>query len=183
MNLIENLKPELEKIIQFFKNDLGGLRTGRASPALVENILVEVYETKMPLRQVATINAPDSKTLLVEPWDRNNAKNIEKAIQQAELGLAVANEGGLLRITVPALTEETRKQLTKVLNQKTETARQTMRRMRDQFREKIIAAERAKEIGEDERFRLQKKLDETTNECQTKIEEISQFKEKEIMTI
>lgn len=181
--IIDNHQSEYENIINHFKNELGALRTGRATPALVEGVLVEAYGVKTPLLQLATITAPDSRTIIVDPWDKNVIKEIEKAVSSANLGLNAVNEGRNLRIVIPSLTEETRKNLTKVLNQKAEDSRKALRSLRDKIKEEIQKAEKEKIIGEDEKFRLQKKLDEATTEYNDKIKELVEKKEKEIMTI
>ncbi len=181
--IIDSHQPEFENAINHLKDELASLRTGRASPALVEGIPIEAYGTKSPLRQLASITTPDSKTILVDPWDKNVIKEIEKSINDANLGLSVVNEGKHLRLVIASLTEETRKDLIKVLNQKAENTRKTLRSLRDEIKEKIQRAEKEKEISEDEKFRLQKNLDEITAEYNNKIKELVEKKEKEIMTI
>lgn len=177
---LQQHKPQFEKALEFLKQDLSSIRTNRTTPALLENIQVEVYGSKMSLIQLANIQAPEPRMLTVEPWDRQIIKDVEKGIQTASLGLSVANEGTFLRITMPPMTEETRKELLKVLNHKLEQARQAIRAIRDKIKEEIIQAEKNKEISEDEKYRLIEDLDEMTREYTDKIQAIGNKKEEEI---
>jgi len=179
MNL-EDKKPNFEKVIEFVQKDLGSVRTNRATPSLVENISVNVYGARMPLIQVASITSPEPKQLLIEPWDKNILKDTEKAVQTASLGLSVANEGTFLRITMPAMTEETRNEVIKFLNDKLEKGKQTLRGVRDEIKEEIIKAEKTKEISKDDRYSLAKDLDEMTREYTEKISKLGKKKEQEI---
>ncbi|MFH0854658.1 MAG: ribosome recycling factor [bacterium] len=174
---------EFEKVIEHFKTEISSLKTGRATPLLVENILVESYGSKMPLKQVASISAPEPKCILIEPWDKSIVKEIEKAIINSNTGLNPKNEGQQLRITISPLTEEDRKNLIKILHQKAEAARISIRGLRDKIKDNIQAMEKGKEITEDDRFRLQKELDEFTGDYNENIKEIGDKKETEINTI
>lgn len=182
-NILESRQSEFENAITRFKSELGAVRTGRATPALVENIQASAYGVKSPLLQLAGISAPDSRNIIIEPWDKNIVKDIEKAINESNLGLSAVNEGKHLRVSLPALTEESRKNLLKILNQKAEAGRQRLRAIRDEIKNEIQQAEKNKEMGEDEKFRLIKKLDEITADYNNKIKEIADKKEKEIMTV
>ena len=179
MNL-EDKKPNFEKVIEFVQKDLGSVRTNRATPSLVENISVNVYGARMPLIQVASITSPEPKQLLIEPWDKNILKDTEKAIQTSSLGLSVANEGTFLRITMPVMTEETRSEIIKFLNDKLEKGKQILRGVRDEIKEEIIKAEKTKEISKDDRYSLAKDLDEMTREYTEKISKLGKKKEQEI---
>lgn len=183
VDIIGKYKPEFDKVIEHFKNEISSLRTGRATSALVENILVEAYGVKTPLKGLASISVPDPKTLLIEPWDKGILKEIEKAVQLANIGVSLVNEGTKLRLTIPPLTEESRKELVKVLQQKMEKSRISLRSIRDKVRSEIIEAEHNKQITEDDRYRMQEKLDDEIEEYNFKIKEIGEQKEKEIMTI
>jgi len=177
---LQQYKPQFEKTLDFLRQEISSIRTNRATPALLENIQIEVYGSRMPLIQLASIQVPEPRMLTVEPWDRQVIKDVEKAIQTASLGLSVTNEGTFLRITMPPMTEETRKELLKVLNHKLEQARQAVRGVRDKIKEEIIQAEKNKEISEDERYKLMEDLDEITREYTAKIQEIGDKKEQEI---
>jgi ribosome recycling factor len=177
---LAQFKPQFEKTIEFLRQDLASLRTNRATPALLENLSVEVYGSKMPLIQLASIQSPEPRTLSVEPWDKQVIKDIEKAIQTASLGLSVANEGTFLLVTMPPMTEETRRELIKVLSHKLEQARQAVRGVRDKVKEEILQAEKNKEISEDEKYKLIEELDKLTREYIDEIQTIGDKKEDEI---
>ncbi len=181
--LLENYKPELEKVLKHLREELTSFRTGRASPVLVENLLVETYGTRMPLKQLASISAPDSKTIFIQVWDKSLILEIEKAIAVSNLGLTPSVEGTSIYLRIPALTEEKRKELVKILHQKLEQARIAIRGYRDKVREKIIKGEREGEITEDEKYQFFKKLDEITTEFNEQIKEMGEKKEEEIMTV
>lgn len=176
-------RDSLEGTIDHLQRELQAVRTGRATPSLVENISVVAYETPTPLAQLATINAPDPKTISIQPWDKSLAKAIEKAIQDANVGLSAVSDGAILRITMPMMTEENRKQLARVVRDALEEARIAIRAVREKIKEKIMEEEKAGELSEDDRFRLLKKLDEHIREYTTKAEGITSKKEEEIMAI
>lgn len=177
---IKQHAPQFEKAIEHFKSELAGVRTNRATPAMLENIMTEVYGQKMPIMQLASIQAPEPTMMTVEPWDKSTIKAIEKAISSASLGLSVSNEGTFLRITVSPLMEETRKELLKMVNTKTEEARRSLRGVRDEIKEKILAAEKDKEISEDERYKLVEELDKMTRNYNDKVNALAEKKEGEI---
>lgn len=181
--LIEAKKTEFLAIIDHYKKELATLRTGRATPTLVEHVLVEAYGVKTPLAQLASLSAPDPRTLIIQPWDKNILKDIERGITASNIGLAPIIDGDRVRLSLPSLTEETRKQLVKVLKEKLEASRNNLRRLRDQIRETIIVNEKEKTISEDERYRVQRELDEYTTEIQKQLQTVAEQKEKEIMTI
>ncbi|MFH1030765.1 MAG: ribosome recycling factor [bacterium] len=181
--IISEHNDEFNKVVEHFKTEISSLKTGRATPLLVENILVESYGAKMPLKQLASISVPEPKCILIEPWDKSIAKDIEKAIVNSNTGLNPKNEGQQLRIAISPLTEEDRKNLIKILRQKEEAARISIRGLRDKAKDNIQAMEKGKEISEDERFRLKKELDEFTGDYNEKIKEIGDKKESEINTI
>ncbi|MFC1612928.1 ribosome recycling factor [Patescibacteria group bacterium] len=181
--IIEQYKLDFEKAIEHLKIEISSIKTGRATPILVENIQVNCYGSKMPIPQLASINVPEPKNIVIKPWDKTIIKEIEKAIVNANIGLNPVNEGEQLRITLPALTEEDRITLVKLLHQKLEKSRIAIRGIRDKIKDIIIKMEKDKEIGEDERYREQKELDEVTTEYNEKIKEIGDRKEAEINTI
>lgn len=177
---LEQFKDNFEKAVEHFKKELSGVRGNRLTPALLENIQVEVYGSRMSIMQLASIQAPEPKTLTVEPWDRSVIKEIEKALTSAGLGLGINNEGSFLRLTMPPMTEETRHKILKTLNAKIEEGRQAVRGTRDEVKEKIVAAERAKEISEDEKYKMIERLDKMTGDYNEKIRTLGEQKEKEI---
>lgn len=182
-SLIDNYKPELEKVLKNLEAELATLRVGRANPLMVENILVEAYGTKMSLKQLASISVPEARTILIQPWDKSIIKNVEKAIIEANIGINPVNEGQQIRLTIPPLTEESRRELVKSVGEKMEKARIVIRQIRDQAREEIIKKERSKEITEDDKYELQKKLDELTKDYNEQIKGVGEKKEREIMTL
>ena len=183
MSIVSEYKSEFIGAVDFYKSDINGLRTGRANAAIVENIMVEAYGGQMPVKGLASIAIPEARTVVIEPWDKSIIKDIEKAIRLAGTGLNPSNEGNILRLTLPQMTEENRKELIKVLGQKTENARIQVRKVREEIKEMVIEMEKEKEISEDERFKLQDELEKMTGEFNGKIMMIKEEKEKEIMTI
>jgi ribosome recycling factor len=181
--LIEKKRTELEKSIEHYKDELGQLRTGRASASLVENILVDYYGNKSPLKQVASITTPEARTILISPWDKGSLANIEKEIRESQLNLNPNNDGQVIRINLPMLTEDRRKDLVKILNQKSEEARIGIRKHREDVWGDIQKAEKDGLMSEDDKFIGKDKLQEVVDEYNKKIENIRQEKEVEIMTI
>lgn len=180
---IDTFKKDADKVIAVLNTELQTLRIGRANPLMVEGILVEAYGAKTPLKQMASITTPEARTLIIQPWDKTVIKEIEKAIVVANIGINPVNEGQQLRLVVPALTEESRRELTKSVGEKMEKARIAVRQLRDKAREEIVKSERNKEITEDDKFAQQKKLDDAVKEYNDRIKEIGEKKEQEIMTI
>jgi len=183
MSIISEHNEEFEKAIEHFKSEISALRTGRATPALVEDICVEVYGSKMEIKGVASISTPDAKTIIIDPWDKSNLKEIEKAISEADIGMSPVIDQTIIRLSMPQMTEENRKDMVKILKQKMEQARTSIRLAREKVREKILKAEEVGEIREDDRFRLQEELDKRVAELNKEIGKIVEDKEKEIMTV
>jgi len=181
--ILEKNKPEFAKVIEHLKIELASLRTGRAHPSLVENILVESYGVKTPIRGLANIAVLDSKTLLIEPWDKSIIKEIEKAIQASGIGINPVNEGTKIRLSMPPLTEENRRELIKILGQKLEQARISLRNIREAVKGEINRAEKDKKISEDEKFRALEDLEKFVKEKNDEIKVIGEKKEQELMTI
>ncbi|HPI67316.1 MAG TPA: ribosome-recycling factor [bacterium] len=172
-------KNDFQKIVTHVREDLNSVRTNRLTPSIIENLKVEVYGAKMLLNQIANISVPEPKQLLVEPWDKTIIKNIEKDIETASLGFSVKNEGNILRLTMPPLTEETRQKMIKVIKEKSEAGRVSLRGLRDKIKEEINSAEKNKEISEDEKYQLIEKLDQLTRDFTEEINKFSQQKEGE----
>ncbi|MDD2753451.1 MAG: ribosome recycling factor [Candidatus Portnoybacteria bacterium] len=181
--IINRIKPELEKTMVHFKEEMGTLRTGRATPALIETVEVECYGSRSQLRELAVINAPEPRLLTVQPWDKTINKEIEKAISGSRSGLSVSSTGDIIRVAIPQLTEETRKELVRNLKQKMETAKQAVRNAREKVWKELQDGERAGAIREDDKFRGKEELQKMIDEYNKKIEEMGGGKEKEIMTI
>jgi len=180
---IEKRKAEFDKILEHFKQELNSLRTGRAQSAIVENMLIEAYGAQTPLKQLAAISIPEAKSISIEPWDKNIIKDIEKAFSHSNLGLSVVNTGDKLIAKVPPMTEENRKELIKVLGQKVEAGKISVRRLRDEVRESILGAEKQKEITEDDKFTFLAALDNFVTELNKKLDAVAKGKEEEIMIV
>jgi ribosome recycling factor len=183
MNLTD-VRVKMEKAMEALFSDLSSLKTGQANPALIEKILIEAYETRMPLVELATITTSGPSQLIVTPFDQSILKNIEKSLtQDRHLGLSVATEGNLIRIQIPPLTEERRQEFIKMLHQKLEAGKVMIRQVRHEAMEEIEKAFADKQTGEDEKFRSQQDLQKITDEFNNKIEEIGRKKEAELSTI
>ena len=176
-----SLKEKLNKVIEYFKGEIVVLRTGRATPALVEDLQVDYYGTKTPLKALASISTPDPRQILIQPWDKGALQPIEKAIQSSQLGLNPVVDGVYIRLNLPQLTEERRKDLIKILGQKAEETKISVRKAREEVLRVVDDAEKKKEISEDEKFRKKQETQKTVDEINKKIEEIVSAKEKEIM--
>jgi ribosome recycling factor len=182
-NIVKRLKEELEKNIGYFKNEIAVLSVGRATPLLVEDIMVDYYGTPTPVKQVASISIPDPRNILIIPWEKGQLKEIEKAINLAQLGFNPVNDGEKIRITVPQPTEERRKDLVKHLNSLLEKGKISVRNIREDAMKQIKKMEKDGFASEDERFRKQEEIQEIVDEFNKSLEEESGKKEKEIMTI
>lgn len=182
-DIINKIKPDLEKTIAHFKEEMGTLRTGRATPALIETVEVECYGGRSSLRELAVINAPEPRMLTVQPWDKSVMKEIEKAISQSRSGLSVAVSGDIIRINIPPLNEENRKELVRNLKQKMEEARIGVRAGRERAWKELQEGEKNGSIREDDKFRGKDELQKLIDDYNKKIDELGGTKEKEIMTI
>ncbi len=176
-------KEDFQSVIDHLQKDLNALRTGRASPALVEDVKIQAYGAIMDIKSVASIMTQDAKTLVIEPWDKSMTQAIEKGIREANLGINPAVDGSTVRISLPQMTEENRRHLVKQMKERVEEAKVSTRGVRENVREQVMTMEKAKEMGEDEKFKTLDELDKMTKEYTTKIEEMAARKEEEIMTI
>lgn len=174
---------KFDKAIEHFKQELSSLRTGRANPALVENIQVESYGSKMPLTHIASVSIPDAKTIAIQPWDKSNIGPIEKAIQAANIGLNPVNDGMLVRLNIPPMTEERRKEMVKLLGQISEKAKIAIRNVREEIIKEFKKQEEEQNLTEDDISGMKKDLQEVVDRYNEQVKEISTAKEKEIMTI
>ncbi len=168
--------------VDSLKSDLGGLRTGRANTTLLDPVVVEVYGSHMPLSQVATVSAPEPRMLSVQVWDRSNVTPVEKAIRSAGLGLNPITDGQTLRLPIPDLTEERRKELAKLAGQYAEKGRIAIRNVRRDAMDKLKTDENKKEISEDDRKRLETEVQKMTDDMIKAIDDAASNKEKEILT-
>jgi ribosome recycling factor len=181
--MLEGARARMQKTIDFLRGEIAQIRSGRATPALLENVTVEVYGTKMKIVELAQISAPDPKQLLVSPWDKIIIGDLAKGIQNANLGLNPIIEEEAIRIQIPPLTEERRREFTRILHQKLELARVSIRSVRHEIVSQLKRQKEAGEIGEDEEKRLEKKLQELVEEFIEEVNLLGEGKEKELMEI
>ncbi len=182
-DIIRELKPALDKVIDHFKIEVGALRTGRANPAMVEEIEVESYGTRMPLKQLGAIHVPEPRVIIIQPWDKGVIKEIEKAIINFRSGLSPVVDGDVIRINIPPLTEERRRDLVKILSKSLEESRISVRQHRDEVWKKMQELEKEGTIREDDKFRGKEELQKVVDQYNDKLESMAGVKEKEIMTV
>jgi ribosome recycling factor len=180
---VNEQEPEFAKAIEHLKGELATLRTGRASSSLVEQIQVDYYGVKTPLIQIAQIAVPEPRMITIQPYDKNALKEIEKAIQTSNLGINPVNDGNLIRLVVPSMTEERRKELVKVVSQMTEKARVSVRNIREEIVKEIQRQEKDGKISEDEKITAKDDLQKVVDKFNEEIKKLAETKEKEVMTI
>ena len=181
--VLKDASRRMDMAIEFLKRDLQSVRTGRASPSLVENLTADYYGVPTPLNQMATISAPDAQLITIQPYDRTALQAIEKAIQQSPSGLNPANDGVIIRVPIPPLSQERRQELVKSLGRKVEDGKVAVRNVRRDAQDKLRTLERNKDISQDENKRAQGQLQNATN---SHVEEIDRFwksKTDEILTV
>jgi ribosome recycling factor len=181
-NIIKSAEERMEKAIGSLKRDLATLRAGRASPALLDRVQVDYYGAMTPVNQLATIQIPDSRTLMIQPWDRSAMSAIEKAIQKSDLGLTPSNDGNVIRLSLPALTEERRNELVKTTKKFGEEAKVAIRNIRRDSNDEIKKLEKA-QISEDESKRHQEDVQKLTDRYVAEVDKVLIAKEKEIMEV
>lgn len=179
----EKLSKAATEILEHFREEISVLRAGRPTPALVENVAVECYGAKMFLKELAAINIQPPNVIIVQPWDKNVIQAIEKAILQANLGALPAVDGNIVRVSLPPLTQERRKELVKILGKKTEEAKIAFRLARDGARKTIHQAANDKKISEDDKFRGDAMLQKEVDAFNERIDAVVKEREKEIMTV
>jgi ribosome recycling factor len=182
-DVLGELRQRMDKSVEALQDDLMSIRTGRASPALVEKLPVEYYGTMTPLNQMASIAVPEPRLLVIRPWDPAALADIERAFLKSDLGLTPMNDGKLIRLSVPRLTEERRRELVKVVAKRVEEARISVRNLRRDALQDLRDFEREKMIPEDEFFRAKDLVQDVTDEFTEKIDEIGKRKEEEVMEI
>ena len=182
-NELKNLKSKFEQIVEKLKEDFAGIRTGRASSGLVENISVSYYGSTAPLRQMATISTPDAAQIIIQPWDKNSLGDIELAIRNSDINLSPTNDGNVVRVSLPPMTEDRREELVHSIHRKGKEARVALRTVRGEVWEKIKRMEKDSELTEDDRYAAEKELNKIIEEFNNKIESVIVEKEKEIRTI
>ncbi|MDF2627918.1 MAG: ribosome recycling factor [Symbiobacteriaceae bacterium] len=181
--IVKDAEDKMKKSIEVFRTDLAGMKAGRATPALLDKIRVDYYGQPAPVKQVATVEVSDSRTLTIKPYERNMIKAIEKAIQQSDLGINPNNDGIVIRLQIPAMTEDRRKEMVKVVHKRTEEERVVIRNIRRDANEHLKKEEKAKTISEDESKRAQDEIQKLTDKLVKEVEQIMAHKEKEIMEV
>lgn len=182
-DLLRGTEQRMGKSLESLHRELGTIRTGRASPTLVDHIQVEVYDSFMPLNQVASVTAPEAHLLVIQPWDRNSIAAIERSLRKSELGLNPSNDGILIRVPMPQLNEERRKEFVKLVRQRAEEARVAVRNLRREDLDHLRRLEHDGELSEDQAQRAQTQLQKITDRVIEQIEEVARRKEIELLEV
>jgi ribosome recycling factor len=180
---VRDVSNHMDKSVEAIRHEFNSVRTGKASPALLDLVKVEAYGAVMPLNQLATISAPEPRLLVVQPYDSSQIGAIERALMMSDLGLTPANDGKLIRLPIPALTEERRKELVKVAHKIAEEGRVAVRNIRHDANKKVQSQEKSGEISEDDARRLLKEIQELTDEHIHRIDDLLKTKEADIMEV
>ncbi|ASR47934.1 ribosome recycling factor [Paenibacillus kribbensis] len=178
----KSAEERMQKAIQALQRDLSSLRAGRATPALLDRVQVEYYGAMTPVNQLANVNTPDSRTLMIQPWDKSSLADIERAIQKSDLGLTPSNDGNTIRLSIPALTEERRTELVKMTKKNGEEAKIAIRNIRRDANDDIKKMEKS-DISEDESRKHQEDIQKTTDKFIAEVDRVLAAKEKEIMEV
>lgn len=183
MPTIEDAKQRMEDALEAIRREFATVRTGKATPALLDTVKVDAYGSKMPLNQVATIHTPEPTLLVVQPFDKTLMGEVEKAIQSADLGLNPGNDGNVIRVPIPPLNEERRKEYVKLLHKMAEEGKISIRHARRIVRDELHRLVKEHELGEDEGHRREDALEKLTQEYSDRIDELLKVKEQEVMAI
>lgn len=182
-SIIRQTKEKMQKAVDGIRHEFSGIRTGKAAPVLLENIQVEAYGARMPINQLATVSAPEPRLLVVQPWDKNMAGPIQKAIMTSDLGLTPSSDGNLIRVPIPMLTEERRKELVRVAHKIAESGRVSIRHARKEANDDLKKAEKESGISEDNVRRGMDEVQKLTDDFIGKMDSLLKTKEDEIMEI
>jgi ribosome recycling factor len=180
--LLKDVEARMNGAIETLTREFASVRTGRASTALLDSVRVDYYGTPTPVNQLATVSAPDARTLVIQPWEQSQLKAIEKAILASDLGLTPVNDGRVIRLTLPPLTEERRKQLARHVHRLAEEARVAIRNVRREANDKLRAMARDKKVSEDEERRGHDQIQKTTDRFIARVDELLKKKEQEILS-
>ncbi len=180
---LADAKDKMHKAIIHLKEEMGSIRTGRASPALLSRITVDYYGATVPLQQLASITVPEPRTLMVQPFDKNSIQSIEKALQSSDLGITPSNDGQVIRLNIPQLTEERRKELIRVVHGRAEEGRVAVRNVRRHHKDELEKLEKDRAISEDDLKRAEKDLQKLTDQFISEVDEILVHKEQELKEI
>jgi ribosome recycling factor len=181
--VLDEARQHMQKSLEHFAHELTHIRAGRANPTMVDEVRVEAYGQQMPLNQVASVSAPQADLIVIQPWDKSTLAPIERAIQAANLGFNPTNDGNLIRISLPPLTEERRKELAKSARAQSEDAKVAVRNVRRQAKEDIKKTTDAESLSEDMRYEAEEQLQKLTDEFTGRVDEILERKEKEILSV
>ncbi|MBI3997734.1 MAG: ribosome recycling factor [Armatimonadetes bacterium] len=181
--VLADAKTRMQKAIEATRREFASLRTGRASPALLDHVRVDYYDTPTPINQLATITVPEPRLLVVQPWDKSMAKDIERALLKSDLGLVPSSDGVVIRLPIPPLTEERRRDLVKIARRHAEEGRVAIRNIRREAKEMLEELEEAGEISEDESRRAQERLQHLTDEMIAHLDRLLHAKEQEILEV
>jgi len=181
--VLDDARERMAKAVSHSRVDFSGVRTGRAAPALVEKLIVDYYGSEVPLQQLAGFTVPEARTLVISPYDKSSMGAIEKAIQQSDLGLTPSNDGAVIRLSFPPLTEERRKQLARVVRGMAEDGRVSIRNLRRAGRHDLGALEKDGEISADDLVRAEKELDKLTHQYEAEIDKALEAKEQELLEV
>jgi ribosome recycling factor len=181
--VVEDTHDKMRKAIDHLKSEFGAVRTGRAAPSLVEKLMVEAYGEELPLQQLAGVSVPEARLLVISPYDKSQVKAIEKAIQGSDLGVNPSNDGVVIRLSFPQLTEERRRELVKVVKHRAEEGRVAVRNVRRQARTDLEALKKDGEISEDDLTRVEKDLEKHTHDVIAEIDDLLAHKEKELLVV
>jgi ribosome recycling factor len=181
--VVKDLETRMQAAVDLLSREFAGVRTGRASTALLDNIRVEAYGNLTPINQMASLSVPDSKTLVIQAWDASQLGNIEKALLKSDLGITPSGDGKVLRLTMPTLTEERRKQLAKTVGKYAEDARVAIRNVRREANDKLKAMAKDKKVSQDDERRGHDAIQKATDKFIAKVEELAKKKEQEILAI
>lgn len=183
MPTIDEMKKQMDAAIDAMRREFSGVRTGKATPTLLDTVRVEAYGSKMPLNQVANVSSPEARMLVVQPYDKNVLDEIEKAIMSADLGLNPSNDGNLIRVPIPPLSEERRKEMVKLLHKMAEEGKISVRHARQEANKTIKELEHDHEISEDEARRRLDEVQEITDQYIARIDEMMEKKEAEVLEV
>jgi ribosome recycling factor len=181
--VIDDCRDKMAKAVSHTQADFSSVRTGRAAPVLVEKLRIDYYGTDVPLQQLAGIQVPEARLMVITPYDKSSLKAIEKAIQQSDLGINPGNDGTVIRLVFPALTEQRRKELVKVVHHKAEDGRVAVRNVRRAARKDLEGLEKDGDISSDELDRAEKELEKLTHEFVAEIDRVLEHKEKELLSV
>ncbi len=181
--IMKDAEERMQKAVAALVRELKSLRAGRATPALLDKIMVDYYGAPTPLNQLANISAPEARLLVVQPWDKNVVKEVERAIMKSDLGLTPNSDGAIIRLAIPELTQERRRELVKVVKKKAEEARVAVRNIRREANDSVKELEKDKDISEDESHRAQDEVQKLTDKYVKEVDGVLQTKEEEIMEV